>query len=235
MELKTASGDSPKFELESIAETIRGCADCPLHKTRKNAVPGQGSHKARVVFVGEGPGRFEDEAGAPFVGRAGELLNQLLAEVNILRDDVFITNIIKCRPPQNRDPAPDEVQSCEKYLKRQLDLIRPDVIVTLGRHALNWFRPDSKISQMHGAFFVHKDSTIILPLYHPAAALRNSALLTELKSGFAKISAALVESLKMRANAERTQTLGGDGAPVDAPRDANAPESADEPNQSNLL
>lgn len=195
-------------ELKQLADEVRICQNCQLHRTRTNAVPGAGSFSARIVFVGEGPGRFEDEQGLPFVGRAGQLLDQLLIGVNIVRSDVFVTNVIKCRPPQNRDPLPIEISSCEGYLKKQLNLIKPYVIATLGRHALNWFRPNGKISQDHGNLFVYDRNFILLPLYHPAAALRNGNVMTILKNDFSQINKALIKALKLRSSDSPTQYVG---------------------------
>jgi DNA polymerase len=147
------------------------------------------------MFIGEGPGQNEDEQGLPFVGRAGKLLDSLLAEVPLKREDVYITNVVKCRPPGNRDPEPDEVAACYPYLQAQIALIRPRVIVTLGRHSLVRFYPEGKISKDHGRI-INIGERVLLPLYHPAAALRNQALEQTLREDIRRIPEAIRESLR---------------------------------------
>jgi uracil-DNA glycosylase family 4 len=150
-------------------------------------VPGAGDPQAQIMIVGEGPGQNEDQQGLPFVGAAGQLLNQLLTSVGINRDDVYITNIIKCRPPANRDPLPEEVTSCSAYLDRQVELIRPAVILLLGRHAVQRLLPGaSGISRIHGQL-VERGDRAYVPLYHPAAALYNGFLVDTLKADFARV------------------------------------------------
>ena len=167
--------------LEAIAAEVRDCTRCRLHATRTNAVPGEGDPSTEVVFIGEGPGQNEDLEGRPFVGRAGGLLVNLLAHIGWTREDVFITNIVKCRPPGNRDPEPDEVAACAPYMHRQLEVLDPAVIVTLGRHSMGRFMPGARISQAHGTTApvdptsgAH-DATVFA-MYHPAAALRTPAI-----------------------------------------------------------
>ncbi len=180
--------------LETIAEEIRGCAKCPLAGTRNCAVPGEGSPKSGIVFIGEGPGANEDKEGRPFVGAAGKFLDEMLADIGLSRGDVFITNVVKCRPPGNRDPLPEEVKMCtESFLWRQLDILKPKILVTLGRHAMHRFLPvTEKISAIHGTP-VHIKSPksgrafTIMPLYHPAAALYNGSMREVLKDDFRKI------------------------------------------------
>lgn len=146
---------------------------CPLYKNRTHTVPGLGDSKAKILFIGEAPGKSEDLSGHPFCGASGKLLNELLLSINLSRDNVFITNIVKCRPPENRDPSPSERLTCsEAYLDKQIAIINPVVIVTLGRHALNHFLPEHKISDCHGQIIKFHNLTII-PLYHPAVALYN--------------------------------------------------------------
>ncbi len=180
--------------LEDIAKEIRGCEKCPLFLGRLHAVPGEGSSESGIVFIGEGPGAQEDKEGKPFVGAAGKLLNEMLAEIGLKRDSVFITNIVKCRPPGNRDPEPDEVRICtESYLWRQLEIIDPKILITLGRHAMHRFIPaDKKISVVHGKLFRLKSPTSgrtfnVLPQYHPAAALYNGGMRDILMRDFKKI------------------------------------------------
>ncbi|MFC1720669.1 uracil-DNA glycosylase family protein [Patescibacteria group bacterium] len=181
-------------ELEKLAEQIRICEKCPLAEGRLYAVPGSGSGKSGIVFIGEGPGAREDKIGEPFVGAAGKFLDEMLADIGLKRADVFITNIVKCRPPNNRDPLPDEVKICtENFLWKQLEILNPKVIITLGRHAMHRFIPsDKKIGEVHGMLF-HLTSPKtdkkfnILPLYHPAAALYNGGLRKTLKEDFQNV------------------------------------------------
>lgn len=136
--------------LEEVAQAVRDCADCPLHRGRANAVPGEGSPWAELMFIGEGPGFHEDRQGRPFVGPAGQLLEGLLASIGTNRNDVFIANMVKCRPPDNRDPEPTEIATCKKYLDRQIELIDPKLIVTLGRFSLGRFFPGESITRARG-------------------------------------------------------------------------------------
>ena len=177
-------------QLERIAAEIRRCSLCPLHQTRTRAVPGAGPADAPIVFVGEGPGAREDEQGLPFVGASGRFLDELLESIGFRREDVFISNVVKCRPPGNRDPHVVEVEACTGYLDRQLDLIRPRLIVTLGRFAMDCFLSGSRISEIHG-HPQRLDSLTILPLYHPAAALYRGSLRSVLKEDFGRIPALL--------------------------------------------
>ncbi len=181
-------------KLLQIEEKIKACQLCSLAEKRNNAVPGAGNFNADIVFIGEGPGANEDKVGEPFVGAAGKFLDEMLASIKLKRTDIFITNVVKCRPPGNRDPLPDEVSVCtENYLWKQLELIDPKVIITLGRHAMHRFLPtDRKISQDHGKLFELVSpktgrSFNILPLYHPAAALYNGGMRETLLKDFKKI------------------------------------------------
>ena len=163
------------FESDSLVvlETkIMTCELCALANTRKNSVPGSGNNQSNIMFIGEGPGHHENEKGLPFVGAAGKLLDELLQGIDLRREDVYITNIVKCRPPENRDPKPEEIELCNAYLERQIALIDPKVIVTLGRFSMaRWF-PGTRISDIHG---VPKrfGSRFVVPMFHPAAALHN--------------------------------------------------------------
>ena len=172
--------------LEKLSEEIKGCTLCELHKTRKNAVVGAGNEKADIMLIGEAPGRFEDEQGVPFVGVAGQrVLNKILAHIGLKREDIYITNIVKCRPPNNRNPATKEIALCAPYLDKQIELIQPKVICTLGnfstKYILNKYGFEGEsISKVHGKIFRVNNlfgSLAILPLYHPAAALYNPNLL----------------------------------------------------------
>jgi DNA polymerase len=164
-------------QLEAIAEEVRKCKKCSLCSTRKNAVPGQGDLQARLVFIGEAPGADEDAQGLAFVGRAGKLLTKIIAAMGLTRDDVFIGNILKCRPPGNRDPKPDEIAQCCPYLQRQLELLNPEIIVALGAHAARTLLDTNKpIGQLRGRFHdYHIGQRIVkfMPTYHPAYLLRN--------------------------------------------------------------
>jgi uracil-DNA glycosylase len=171
----------PQKLLDAIADEIRAHATCGFDVCDQatNLVPGEGSAKAEVVVVGEAPGANEDREGRPFVGRAGKLLDELLAEAGLRRDEVFITNVLKARPPRNRDPRADEVAHHLPFLEAQLEVIRPRLLVPLGRHALKRFAPDLAIGEVHG-HVVQRDGRTLFPMYHPAAALHNPRLRTTL-------------------------------------------------------
>jgi len=160
--------------LEQIAAEVRACQRCPLGRGRKNAVPGEGPADARIMFIGEGPGFHEDQQGRPFVGASGKYLEKLLAEIGLTRHDVFIANVIKCRPPGNRDPKPAELEACRGYLDRQIALIKPSIIVTLGRFSMARYFPGQSISRIHGRA-KRVGHVFYFPMFHPAAALRNPA------------------------------------------------------------
>lgn len=179
-------------DLEELAAAVRSCERCRLHHTRTRSVPGEGDPRAAIVFIGEGPGYQEDQQGRPFVGPAGQLLDGLIEGIGFRRADVFIGNVVKCRPPENRDPAEDEAQACRPYLTRQIELIDPKLIVLLGRHALNAFFPDARISKAHGTLRTI-DARRFLPVYHPAAALRQGRLRTILEQDFTLIPKLLSE------------------------------------------
>lgn len=172
--------DERTEKMRQLEERVRGCADCGLCAGRTKAVPGDGSYSAEIVFIGEGPGRDEDLQGKPFVGAAGKFLTEMLADIGLKREDVYITNVVKCRPPNNRDPLPEEAEACFKYLDEQLKIIRPKLIVTLGRHSMARFLPGLRISEVHGqakrVSEIFSEKQVIFPLYHPAAALYNGSL-----------------------------------------------------------
>ena len=158
---------------EELENTCRGCEKCPLSATRTNCVFGTGNRQARLMFVGEAPGEQEDKTGTPFVGRAGQLLDRFLFAVDIKREDVYIANILKCRPPKNRDPLPAEEDACIDYLRGQVRLIRPKIIVCLGRiAAMRLISPDYKITRQHGEW-VERGGFLMTAVYHPAALLRD--------------------------------------------------------------
>lgn len=172
-----------QLTLDLLKEKLAAWDGCALSKNA-NAVLGEGNPQARVVFVGEAPGQKEDELRRPFVGAAGQFLNELLASIGLKREDVYITNVVKYRPPGNRDPEDIEKQQCMPWLKLELALIRPRVIVPLGRHALGHFFPTIKITSAHGRPFKINDDVTVFPIYHPAAALHNGNLRASLESDF---------------------------------------------------
>jgi uracil-DNA glycosylase family 4 len=177
--------------LKLVWEEARICRDCLLHETRTTVVFGSGNADADLMFVGEAPGKNEDERGLPFVGQAGKLLDQLLEEVGLARRDVFVVNTLKCRPPGNRDPYPNELQSCQKYLSRQIELIQPTVIATLGNFATKLLRDDGTgITKIHGQVeerVIGPRRVRLYPLYHPAAALYTRSMVDVLREDFARL------------------------------------------------
>lgn len=177
--------------MQQLADTIIDKGVCPeLAKTATHLVIGDGSLDADIVFIGEAPGKNEDEQGIPFVGAAGKFLNEMLAAAEMERTDVYITNIVKYRPPENRDPTPDEKKAFWPYLLKQLQIIQPKIVITLGRHSMEYFLPDMKISQIHGQpkrIQFGDDQLVIVPLYHPAAALYNGSLRQTLIDDFLNV------------------------------------------------
>jgi uracil-DNA glycosylase family 4 len=173
-------------QLREIAQEVSSCTACTLHHSRKNAVPGEGPANADLMFIGEGPGFHENEQGRPFVGAAGKFLEELLGTIGLKREDVFIGNVVKCRPPGNRDPMPDEIEACAPYLKRQIEAISPKVIITLGRFSMARYFPNAKISQIHGQAR-EVDGQLIVPMYHPAAALHQPSLRNSVIEDFAML------------------------------------------------
>lgn len=194
--------------LEEVAHLVRNCSDCPLHQGRTNAVPGEGAPDADIMIIGEGPGYQEDRQGRPFVGPAGQFLNELLASIGLRREQVFIANMIKCRAPENRDPQPGEMSACGKYLDRQIELINPSLIVTLGRFSLGRFFPGESITRARGKVR-EKDGRFIYPVMHPAAALHRQENRATIVSDFKAIPA-VIEGLARTAPvvepATQTQT-----------------------------
>jgi DNA polymerase len=181
-------------ELQVIEAEVRSCPRCRLSQTRKRAVPGEGPPNAKIMFIGEGPGYWENEEGRPFVGQAGKLLEELLASIGLRREDVYITNVVKCRPPSNRDPLPDELAACHEYLVRQIACIQPRVIVTLGRFSMAKFFPAGRgMRDLHGTTARYGPATC-MAAYHPAAALRTPALKQVLIEDFKKIPALLAKA-----------------------------------------
>lgn len=180
--------------MKKIESAVRSCNKCRLYKGAQNAVPGEGNVNAEIAFVGEAPGETEDITGRPFVGRAGKLLEASLAELGYKRNDIWIGNVIKHRPPANRSPLPDEIEVCQKFLEYQLKIISPSLVVTLGRFAFNYFYPEGKISVDRGTMIRSKGFNVY-PVYHPAAALRNPTMMRDFRDDFSRIKQAL-ESAK---------------------------------------
>lgn len=184
--------------LAEISQQVSNCEKCKLHFSRKRAVPGEGPANAEVLFIGEGPGFYENEQGRPFVGQAGKFLDELLATAGYNRGSVFITNVVKCRPPENRDPELDELTACSIYLDRQIDTIDPHVIVTLGRISMAKFLPAARISSVHGHAF-KVDGRLVVPMYHPAAALHQPSLKSTLIADFAALKKVIDEAKQVKA------------------------------------
>lgn len=199
--------------LNEIAAQIRACTLCALHKGRTKAVPGDGSYAAEIMFIGEGPGYHEDQQGLPFVGQSGNYLSALLKGIGIERKSVFITNVIKCRPPDNRDPLPGEIEACRGYLDRQIELIDPLLVVTLGRFSMARYFPGGKITQIHGKPR-YDERRAYYPLFHPAAVLRNASLTSQMDEDFRRIPSILEEVRKRRRSLSGAQEQ---SAPEDPP------------------
>jgi DNA polymerase len=173
-------------DLNTVANEVRVCTLCGLAAGRKKAVPGEGPANAEIMLIGEGPGFHEDQQGRPFVGPSGQFLNELLASAGYKREEVFIANVVKCRPPGNRDPLPEEIQACAQYLDRQIALINPKVIVTLGRFSMaKWF-PGQKISAIHGKA-KRIDGRTVVAMFHPAAALHQQSLRGAIEEDFRRL------------------------------------------------
>ena len=207
--------------LAKIAKEVSVCTKCDLHKSRKKAVPGECPTHAEIMFIGEGPGFHENEQGRPFVGASGKFLDELLAQAGVTRADVWITNVVKCRPPNNRDPLPDEIETCtSNYLDHQIEIVGPSIIVTLGRFSMGKFFKGAKISQIHGQMQKVGDHFVIA-MFHPAAALHQAALKPAIMADFAKLPALLKEA----------RAALGKSAPAEKKKE----EKVDEPKQMNLF
>lgn len=221
--------DERREALDTVAAEVRACTACRLHDGRQRAVPGEGSAATEVVFVGEGPGANEDEQGRPFVGAAGGLLTELIRSIGWQREEVFITNVVKCRPPGNRDPEPDEIAACSGHLRRQLEALDPALVVTLGRFSLQSFMPGARISGAHGTVRPVDPATgaadaSVMALYHPAAAFRQAALKETLFEDIAGAPEALLRSRERRAG--RPAMAGG---PLSSAGAADLASDAQEP------
>jgi uracil-DNA glycosylase family 4 len=179
--------------LTQIAREVSTCRACPLYHTRKNSVPGEGPAQSEIMFIGEGPGFNENEQGRPFVGAAGQFLNELLAQAGMKRESVWIGNVVKCRPPGNRDPLPEELSACNQYLERQITAIDPRIIITLGRYSMGKFMPGAKISAVHGQMRRVGDRFVIA-MFHPAAALHQAALKPTILADFAQLPTLLEQA-----------------------------------------
>lgn len=196
---------SDEAQLEKLAKQIRVCTKCELHRSRTNAVPGEGPTHAEIMLIGEGPGAREDQQGRPFVGASGKFLDQLLEQAGVTRADVWITNVVKCRPPGNRDPLPDEVEICTgNYLQHQIKIVNPRIIVTLGRFSMGLFFKGAKITQIHGQMRKVEDRFVIA-MYHPAAALHQQSLRSTIMADFARLPELLDQA---RAEPGRSTTKG---------------------------
>ena len=192
-------------ELTELCDQVRVCTKCDLSKGRTNAVPGEGPENAQVMFIGEAPGFHEDREGRPFVGAAGKYLEELLALIEMKREQVYICNVIKCRPPQNRDPLPEEMDACRPYIDRQLELIKPKVVITISRFAMaRWF-PEKKISEIHGKPKKF-GNLVVLPMYHPAAALHQPSLKRVLEEDFKRVPHILKEMANLQEEPEEKKT-----------------------------
>jgi len=180
--------------LNDLCQVILTCQKCPtLVESRTKVVPGDGAEEARIMFIGEAPGFHEDQQGKPFVGPAGMFLNQLISSIGLRREQVYITNVIKCRPPNNRDPLPVEVHNCQHWLDSQIELINPKMIVALGRYSMTRFFPGKSISKIHGTAYKQGD-IIYFAMYHPAAALHQQSLRQQIEADMLKIPSLLAES-----------------------------------------
>ena len=192
--------------LDELYKEIASCQRCPLYETALKAVPGEGPQDARILFLGEAPGWHENQQGRPFVGAAGKFLDELLSIAGLRRQDVYITNVVKHWPPGNRDPQPSEVAACDIWFQRQLEIITPMVIVTLGRYSLNKFFPGESISRIHGAAR-RRDNTIYVNMYHPAAGLHQQSLRRVIEEDFRKLPAFLAEAEKAAKPEDKPQQL----------------------------
>jgi uracil-DNA glycosylase len=192
---------STEETLARITKEVVGCQKCALSHARKNAVPGEGPVNAEIMFIGEGPGFHENEKGRPFVGAAGNFLNELLAQAGLKREEVWITNVVKCRPPGNRDPLPPELEACDEYLERQIAAIKPKIIITLGRFSMNKFMPGAKISTVHGQMR-QVGEHFVIAMFHPAAALHQASIKPAIMKDFAQLPKLLEQARSARKRSD---------------------------------
>lgn len=191
-------------ELEALASEVAECTRCLLHRGRTKAVPGEGPEDADIMFIGEAPGFHEDQQGRPFVGAAGRFLEELLDRIGLKREDVFIANVIKCRPPGNRDPLPEEIEACEPFLDRQIELIQPKLVVTLGRFSMARAFPKARISRIHGQ--PRKVGGVLYyPMYHPAAALHQPSLRSTIEEDMSRIPELIEQAAQIAESSIPTQ------------------------------
>ncbi len=192
--------------LTELYKEIERCQSCELANNRTKVVPGEGPEKVDILFIGEAPGWHEDQQGRPFVGPAGQFLEELLASIKLKREQVYIANVIKCRPPSNRDPLPGEIQTCSKWLDRQIELLQPKIIVTLGRYSMARYFPNQSISKIHGQA-KKENNIIIFPMYHPAAALHQGSLRKLIEDDMLKIPLALAKTDQLAETEAEPQQL----------------------------
>lgn len=214
--------DDRVAQLAALAEQIRVCRLCPLYEKATHAVPGAGDPHAEIMFIGEAPGEQEDLRGLPFVGRSGQYLDYLLKLINLSRESVFITNVVKHRPPGNRDPLPNEIIACKPYLDEQIAVIDPLVIVTLGRFSMARYFPNAKISAIHGQP-KYVDNRAYYPMLHPAAALRNPPLRWDMEADIKRLVDVIAEVKRRRASGDFNAPI-----PADAPAAPDVPPPADD-------
>jgi len=192
--------------LQKLAEEVALCQNCELAKQRTRAVPGEGSENATILFIGEAPGWHEDQQGRPFVGPAGQFLEELLASINLKREQVYIANVIKCRPPGNRDPLPGEIEACRKWLDLQIQLLCPKMVITLGRYSMARYFPGDSISKVHGTAR-KQDGIIYYAMYHPAAALHQGSLRKVIEADMLEIPRLLAQAGQIDGIREQAQQL----------------------------
>ncbi len=198
--------------LAQVAKEVTVCQKCALSHSRKNAVPGEGPANAEIMFIGEGPGFYENEQGRPFVGAAGHFLDELLAQAGLKRSDVWIGNVVKCRPPGNRDPLPGELAACNEYLERQIAAIDPKIIITLGRYSMTKFMPGAKISVVHGQMRRVGDRSVIA-MFHPAAALHQASLKPAILKDFSQLPMLLEQARAALKHSAPAKNNGGEKEP----------------------
>jgi uracil-DNA glycosylase family 4 len=192
--------------LTELCQQIALCHKCDIARLRTNVVPGEGAENAEIMFIGEAPGWHEDQQGRPFVGQAGQFLDQLLLSINLKRPQVYIANVIKCRPPENRDPLPTEIQNCAPWLESQINIIKPKMIVTLGRYSMAKYFPGKSISKIHGTA-VRRDGIIYYAMYHPAAALHQGSLRQDIEADMQKIPKLIADMNKVEEEKPQPQQL----------------------------
>jgi uracil-DNA glycosylase len=229
--------------LETIAQQVEVCEKCELHFSRKKSVPGEGPANAAILFVGEGPGFYENEQGRPFVGPSGKFLDDLLQRAGMKRSEVFIGNVVKCRPPANRDPLPDELTACRPYLEKQIETINPKAVVTLGRFSMAYFLPNAKISLIHGKP-AWVNGRLVIPMFHPAAALHQPALREAILGDFSNLPGILKKAFSTQDELEpvSVENLGisanpGEGKPQPKALDlfSYQPETSDDDSEEGTI